>query len=219
MKQRYLFLSKKVAEQNSLFKGIWIRWHILTTAERWVCANIVLLPVWWLTGLSRYMPVIILLAIAVYKGLHLKRPSFSVAALLAFSGYHFVGSLLFKVLSSEDISLTWLLRLGLFWFPIALLLWYIQSNNIKLRPEVVAWAFSVGVLQMIGFWLVVHFIFNERPYVYPRALFSLLTNNAEDTYEAGNGLNNYLMPYDFDDKALGGLARWSFFFHFPKPVL
>ncbi len=213
-------LLRKVKDNNSLFSGIWIQWSALTIPERVVCANIVLLPAWWVAGLYRYMPTFILLGIALYEqshygGLRLKRPSFSVVAFLAFCTYQCVGALFFGV-ATDDVSLTGLLRLFQFWFPVALLLWYIQSNDIRIRPEVAAWACSVSVVQMIGFWLVGHFIFGERPYVSPRTLFSIISGNAEGDYVAGKGLGNYLIPYRPQDRIISGLARWSFFFVIPE---
>jgi len=63
----------------------------MTVAERFVCANIILIPVWWVVGLTntwRYS----LLSVAEWRqyGLRLKRPILPVVALLAFGTYQLV---------------------------------------------------------------------------------------------------------------------------------
>ncbi|MGL5793734.1 MAG: hypothetical protein ACRC06_04885, partial [Waterburya sp.] len=40
---------------EKLFTGIFLRWRTLTPTEKLVCANIVLLPVWWLVGITNYL--------------------------------------------------------------------------------------------------------------------------------------------------------------------
>ncbi|NJL84301.1 MAG: hypothetical protein HC890_17775, partial [Chloroflexaceae bacterium] len=56
-----------VATPETLFSGPWIRWQALTLAERFVCANLVGLPLWWLSGLYYYLPAVLLLAVVGYQ--------------------------------------------------------------------------------------------------------------------------------------------------------
>jgi len=49
----------------------------MTVAERFVCANIILIPVWWVVGLYKYMALLLLLGVAgmaAIRELRLKRP-------------------------------------------------------------------------------------------------------------------------------------------------
>jgi len=89
---------RKAAGVDNLFSGIWIRWQAMTVAERFVCANIILIPVWWVVGLYEYMALLLLLGVAVTNGgngeLRLKRPILPVVALLAFGTYQLKNSVL-----------------------------------------------------------------------------------------------------------------------------
>ncbi|MBE9226057.1 O-antigen ligase family protein [Phormidium sp. LEGE 05292] len=214
-------LSKILRNNEPLFNNLLIRWQILSIAEKLVCANIVLIPVWWVLGLYRYMPTLLLLGIFCYEKrnygqIHLKRPQITVIALLIFTTYRELGSLFYDLINSEPISITAFVRSLLFWYPIAFLLWYIQSNKIKIRLEVVAWACSVLVIQMLAFWVVGQLILGAGSYTPPRTPFSSLLGNAEGNYEPGKGLANYLIPYRPGDVSIGKFARWSFFFIIPE---
>ncbi len=217
MKQKSLSIATSpIVKDDALFSGIWIRWQNLTIPERLVCANIVLLPAWWVAGLYTYMLTFIFIGVAIYEKNHydklrLKSPSITVKALFAFGAY----TLISVVLNDRSTSITSLLRIALFWFVPALLLWYIQSNNIKVRFQAVAWACSVSVIQMLALWLVIHFGLSERSYAPPQSLFGLVTGKEEE-YESGSGYGNYLMPYTPHDKVFGNLSRFSFFFLYPE---
>ncbi len=215
--------SGRKAEDNRLFSGTWIRWSALNTAERFVCANIVLLPVWWYVGLLEYMPLLLLMGIALYEwrrygGFHLKRPSLVVVALFAFYAYCFVDTFLlfFEAHPSIDLplgdlrspSLNYLVKSS-FELSLPCLVWYIQSNNVKVRTEVVAWACSVSVVQMLVSWLVVQFIFPGAFDHPPRTLYSMLTGKSQD-YIGNAGSANYLQFYDSD-------GRFIFFFGNNQP--
>ncbi len=211
---------RMVEDDSSLYSGVWLRWQVLTIPEKFVCANIALIGVWWVAGLYAYMPTLMLLAIGVYEllnygNLRFRRPTFVVAILLAFCIYQCVGFLFFS-LATFSFSPTQTFRLFIFWFSPALLLWYVQSNQIKIRLPVVAWATSILILQMLIFWLVGQLILKAGLYDPPRSLFSLLSHNASGSYEPGKGLENYLIPYRPEDSSIPGSARWSFFFVIPE---
>ncbi len=211
-----LLWSAQPVDHTSPLQGYGIRWKTLTRAEQVVCANIVLIPVWWLAGLYMFMPALILAGIIVRNRFHLKRPNIAVSALLAFSAYTVLGSTIFDFLTTDTINPSGVFKSALFWFPLTFLFWYIQSNNIKVRTEVIAWACSVSVFQMVGLWLVFHFILGEPSYTNPRSLYSSLIGNAGDRYDATEGLSNYLILYFPHDKTIGGLNRWNFFFAYPE---
>ncbi|MEM1393716.1 MAG: O-antigen ligase family protein [Cyanobacteria bacterium P01_D01_bin.116] len=213
--------TKNTPGNSNLFSGIWIRWNNLTLAEKVVCANLVLIPAWWVIGVYRFMAAFICLAIAGYEKLNygeirLKKPSFNVIALFVFSSYRLIGSIIFELSTNRKINITEDIRYILFWYGLIALLWYVQSHNIRVRLEVVAWAFSLLVIQMLVFWVVGEIILGGRDYIYPRTIFSLLARNAEGNYQHGAGLSNYLIPYLPYHTSIFGLKRWSFFFIIPE---
>lgn len=195
--------SVQKVQEESLFSGIWIRWHTLTMAERVVCANVALLSVWWLLGFYSYIPQIFVVGIALYDWrrygrLRLKRPSLTVIALFAFCTYNYIDIffLFFDAYPSIDVPPQFAVRptelvTSAFGFALPCLIWYIQSNNIRVRLEVVAWACSVSIVQMLLIWLVVPLVpgFFEHP---PRSLFGILTGKKIGWIPGDDG-NSYLL--------------------------
>ena len=180
-------------DTDNLFWGLWIRWQALTVAERFVCANIILIPIWWIVGLYRFMPLLLLLSVALYewwqyRELRLKSPSLPVVALLAFGAYQLVKIVLFYYEPQREVSIS---DVVIYSFCPAFWLWYIQSNNIRIRMKVVAWACTVSVVQMIGFWLVLQFVLPDNFFWSLRVpnLFTLLTGKTPDSK------GDYLLPY------------------------
>lgn len=166
------------------------------------------------------MSILLLIGICIYQQMKygkisFKKPNTAVSLFFVFCCYKCFGFLIFS-LTNSTFSPTQNLRIFLFWIPTAFILWFIQINDIKVRLEPVAWAFSVLVIQMIIFWIVGQLILGGNFYTYPRTLFSLLTGNAEINYESGGGLGNYLIPYSARDVSIPGSARWSFFFVIPE---
>lgn len=199
-------------DTDNLLWGFWIRWQALTVAERFVCANIVLIPVWWIVGLYRLMPLLLLLSVALYewwqyRELRMKSPSLPVVALLTFGAYQLVRVLLFYYEPQREIKIS---DVVIFSFCPAFWLWYIQSNNIRIRMKVVAWACTVSVVQMIGFWLFLQFVLPEDFWSdrVPN-LFTLLTGKTSDNK------GDYLLPY-IPRTIVGELNRFSFFFLYPE---
>ncbi len=195
---------------EKLFTGIFLRWSALTLSEKVVCANIVLVPVWWFVGITQYMLLFLSLGIVFYEWrrygrLRLKSPSLVVIALFAFYAYGYIDNFLisFDAYPSIDIppdlELNPNIRIkGLFSFAIPFLVWYIQSNNAKVRLEVVAWACSVSVIQMLLGWLIFQFAFPgwiDHP---PRNLYAILTGKRTFTPGDVGGWTNYLAFYDED---------------------
>ncbi len=193
---------------EKLFTGIFIRWSCLTTTEKVVCANIVLLPVWWLVGIINYLLLSLSLWIVLYEWLRygrlsLKRPSWAVIALFAFYAYESIDTLFvfldlypsIDIPSDSVVSLNNVIKSG-FQFSIPFLVWYIQSNNTRVRLEVVAWACSISVIQMLLGWLIFQFAFPgwiDNP---PRNLYAILTGKSNFTPGDVGGWGNYLAFYD-----------------------
>jgi len=195
--------SVQPVQTDKLFFRFWIRWQALTVGERFVCANIILIPVWWVAGIYKYMTFLLLSCVAVYEWrqhgeIRLKLPSTPVVALFAFGIYQ-IGQILANYSDPGRSSFN-----GVFfsWFCYAFFLWYIQSNNVKIRIEVVAWACTVSVIQMIGFWFLLQFVLPEHLFKPPSipSLSGLLRSGGEE------GL---LAPYQGD---LTGYYRLSLFF-------
>lgn len=216
------------AKDESLFSGIWIRWRALNEAERFVCTIIVLLPLWWLLGLVRYILDIAAAFVVIYDWwrygkLSLKRPSLLVIVTFAYCGYNFLnGFLLFfdahplAVLPpGTEKSLVKLAESAYSALLLPYMIWYIQSNNVRVRLPVIAWAFSVSVVQMLAVWFVVHFISGELSYTPPATLLGLLTGKSA-SYERGIGNASYLILYWPDDRAFGGVPRFYSFFYHPE---
>jgi O-Antigen ligase len=208
--------SAQPEDDTSPLQGIWLQWKHLTRAEQVVSACIVLIPFWWILGWLWMLPALVV-CIAIhdlfYHGtLRLKPPTVETWALLTFSLYVFINS---NLRAPEFIPSS---LINPIWIFAALTLWYVQSNDIRIRPQVMAWAFSASVVQMIAFWLVIHFVLSEPSYVPYRTIIGSLTDKSE-TFIPGTGNANYLRPYDPDEKGLGGLARFSFFFSHPFPCV
>jgi hypothetical protein len=203
------------ARDDQLFSGIWLRWSALNIAERFVCANIVLVPVWWVTGLRDYMSLFMLGGIFLYEWrrygkVRLKKPSLATIALFAFFTYEFVDLFLLyygahpSVNTSNDIVTLNNFIKSTFQFSLPCLVWYIQSNDVRVRPAAVAWACSVVVVLMLLSWGLVEFVFPNAFENAPRSLYAILTGKPPG-YEDGLGHTNYLLLYDEE-------RRYGFFF-------
>lgn len=221
-------ISSVRTEDESLFSGFWIRWRALNAAERLVYAIIVLMPLWWALGIIPYLLYSTAAGIALYEWfrygkLRLKPPSLVVVALFAYYTYDFVGGFLLffdehplAALPPDAVRKPIdLVESGFSVFSLPFLVWYIQSKNVRVRLEVVAWAFSVSVLQTLTVWFVVHFVFAEAFYNPPRTLWAVLTGKSTQ-YVRGVGDTNYLLLYWPLDRAIGGLPRFYGFFHRPE---
>ncbi|MGB7415470.1 MAG: O-antigen ligase family protein, partial [Thermosynechococcaceae cyanobacterium] len=101
------------------------------------------------------------------------------------------------------------------WIAPGIIVWFVQSKNIRVRLNVVAWAFSVLVGLIFLLWLWIYFIGHQGAYNPPQSLFGLLTGKSK-LYVNGAGNSNYLIPYRHDDSSLPGLVRFVSFFHGPE---
>ncbi len=216
--KRYLSLSPsgKVEDDNSLFSGVWICWGTLTQAEQFICLCIILTPLWWIVGWT-YTLLLIVVSIVTYElwqsgRLSLPCPSLIAISAIVFNLYKSVSA----IIHSEVVPLSSYLSL-IVGICFGLLIWYIESKDIAVRTEVIAWALSVLVVEMLLFWVVFHFVFKEPHYNPPRVLVAQLTDKGEK-FIPGSGSSNYLLPYWPDDKLLGGLVRFSFFFPTPEDL-
>lgn len=195
-----------------------IRWQALSGTERFVCISIILVPLWWVISWS-YAPLLITIGIFTYqlvryKSLGLSHPSLSAIALLVFAVYQVI---LYR-LNVPDGGPAGLLVPMQLWGSAGLLLWYVQSHQIRVRLPVIAWGFSMVALQATCYWLFAHFVLSEAYYTpVPNLLARLLDKGT--TYSSGKlgSVGNFLTPYIPDAKAFAGLVRYAFFF--PHPTI
>ena len=147
-----------LGNSNSLFRKGLIRWQMLTSAEKFMVIAIVLIPGWWFVGWT-YGPLLLAFGLYIYRLIRYKRldlsyPSLSVVALLSFATYW---AIIYKI-NVPNAGLSGLIISMQMWGAGGFLLWYIQSYQIRVRLQVVAWAFSIVVLQAMSFWFITHFI-------------------------------------------------------------
>lgn len=193
---------------EKLFNGIFLRWSALTFTEKVVCANIVLIPVWWFVGLTSYFLLSLSIGIIIYEWLNhreikLKRPSLAVIALFVFCAYDYLDTFLvyFDVYWTIDVPSDLILNRNslvksVFQFSVPFLVWYIQSKNLKVRLEAIAWACSVCVIQMFLGWIIFQFAFPGWINNPPRNLYGVLTGKKSFTPGDVGGWTNYLAFYD-----------------------
>ncbi len=213
--------STAVQDSDTIFTGIWIQWHDLTQSEKVVCACIVLIPLWWLWGWS-YLTVFLAVSVFAYQyfykgSLHLQKPSLFIIAGIAYGLYELLSLYLWAVYNNYSLNPRSFTNSITTWIAPIALLWYIKNYKIKVRLQVVIWAFSVVVVQMLLFWVVIHFLEKENFYIPPRSLFGLLTGKGE-VFVPGVGNSNFLMPYFASDSSLLGMVRYVFFFHGPESL-
>lgn len=196
-------------------------WHKLSPAERFVWLCIVLIPLWWLWGWS-YLTVVWAVGILAYQYLHhgnfgLRRPSLVVMAGFATGCYELLATVFWALSQEQSTNFRAFANVILVWVAPMTILWYIQSNNIRVRPRVVIGAFSIVILQIFLLWVFIYFGQGEASFLPPRSVFGLLTGKSP-TYIAGAGNSNYLIPYRPEDSSLFGFARYFFFFHGPESL-
>jgi hypothetical protein len=199
---------------QSIFSGPWLRWSQLTQAERFVCAFIILTPIWWLIGWT-YNWFLLTGAVLSYqqlrgKGFGLKRPS-----LLVISGFSFhIYKSATSILNSSEVKPSVLIGVVVgvcFYF----IIWFIESNDVRLRVEAVAWAISILVLEILIVWVAAQLVLRTPQFVPPRTLLSQFLDRSE-RYIKGAGASNYLLLYSHGDKLPGGFTRFSFFYPVPE---
>jgi hypothetical protein len=160
-----------------------------------------LLP--WVVGIAIY-------ELRCYKTIRLSRPSLEVIAIIIFAFYRSIS----YALNSPDIAPRALIDPFLTWGCGGLLLWYIQTHQIRVRLQVAAWAFSITICMMVLFWSFFHFVLSEPYFIPPRTLYaSVLDKGAYNPSQFGS-VGNFLVPY-YNERGFGGLYRYTFFFPHP----
>lgn len=207
--------ARKNKYDNSLFKGVRLRWELLSQAEKVVCLGILLIPFWWCIGWSSvlflWVSGIAAWEIKNHRKIRLTKPSISVVALILFALYQ-----VFTYLINTPAILPRSIIDPFFsWGCGGLLLWYIQTHKIRVRLQVVAWAFSVIIFLMLIWWVFFCIILSEPYYIPPRTLYALLTNKGGYDPSKLGSINNFLVPYYSTHTGFGGLARHTFFFPHP----
>jgi len=156
------------------FGGGWgIRWSALTASERCVCAYLVLMPLWWMSGfhflvLPGAFCILILYRWWQDRSFPLGRPNLMVACLLAFFAINYADTILiyFDAHPVVDELPSHLLHLqrstSLIKTTLGLTLpgwvWYLRSQNIRVRPQVLLWACSIVVVEMLVAWGLAEFV-------------------------------------------------------------
>ncbi|BAY93085.1 MULTISPECIES: hypothetical protein [unclassified Tolypothrix] len=210
------FSSRIDSYNDKLFRGVLIRWELLTQAEKVVSQGIILIPLWWLIGWA-IMPFIWVIGIVIYeyknyKKIRLSRPSVEVIAILLFT----VNSIISFIVNSPQIYPRGLIFPFYMWGCGGLLLWYIQSHKIRIRLQVVAWAFSIAICMMLVWWLLFYFILNEPYFIPTRTLYAtILDKGARYNPNDISSVSNFLVPYNSAERGFGGLYRYTFFFTHP----
>ncbi len=200
-----------------LFSYGLIHWRELTLAEQFITGCVVLTPLWWALGWTYILPVWLAM-VAFYEfrkhgTLGLKTPSITVLAAIGFGIYRAVSS----TLNSEELRPSVFLPHIASWVCFGLTIWYFESKKTQVRTKVLGWAFSVLVVEMFLFWVVVQLVLKAPHYTPPLSLFGIVTAKGE-RFIPGAGGSNYLVPYWPDDKIAAGFARFSFFFPVPESL-
>lgn len=222
MKNKSWKIENKSNIDSQLFSGVKLRFSALNKTEKVVCLSIVLTPLWWLWGWS-YLLLILALSVFAYEikqtgKLSLSRPSAIAILTLCFGLYTIITSYFY--FESNNISYGPRLFLSTIdsWIASAFLLWYIQSKNLRIRFQVVAWAFSVVVIQMLVVLFVSVLIYQQRDYAPLRSIFAFITGKSA-VFERGLGNRNYLIPYFSTDRGfIPGFVRYVFFFEGPEAL-
>jgi hypothetical protein len=199
---------------SSLFYGPLLRWSMLTPSERFVCAFIVFTPIWWMIGWTYVWFLIVGVVLSFQqwqgKGFGLKQPSWLVLSGFSFHVYRSAAT----ILNSSEVKPSALISMVVgicFYF----IIWFIESNDVRIRVEVIAWAISVLVLEILVCWLIAQVILGAPNFVPPRTLLSQFLDRSE-RYIKGSGASNYLLLYSAGDKLPGGFTRFSFFYPVPE---
>ncbi|AFY32496.1 O-antigen polymerase [Calothrix sp. PCC 7507] len=215
MRQQIFAPTPNNQDSHVLFQGIWLRWQALTHAERVVCMGIILIPIWWVIGwgvvLFLWVTTITIYEFSVYQRVRLSKPSIEVIAIALFA----FNSAIAYILNSPEVVPRALLNPFLTWGCGGLLLWYIQSNQIRLRLQVVAWAFSLIICMMLIWWVFFHFVLSEPNFIPPRTLYAVIFDKGAYNPSKLGSVGNFLVPYMMSDNGFGGLRRYTFFLPHP----
>ncbi|MBX2862422.1 MAG: hypothetical protein KTR27_02625 [Leptolyngbyaceae cyanobacterium MAG.088] len=209
-------------KSQTIFSNFLPKWNTLTQTEKVTTLLITLTPLWWLLGWKHFF---ILLAIGLithdlrqYNKIQLKPPSIPVVALLIFCAYTLISQYFYNAYQNTSFSPNAILAALNTYAGPGIILWYLQSHNIRIRWQVVAWSFSVLMLIMLLFWLVIYVGWQQTHYDPPRSLYGLVTGKSE-LYVPGAGNSNYLIPYFATDESfIPGFVRYVYFFPGPEAL-
>ncbi len=214
-------ISKNTPEDSNLFSGMWIRWEKLTLAEKIVCANITLIPLWWMWGWRLYF-IFLVAGIVIYewynnKEIRLSRPSIAAVGIIAYGLYVLIVRYFYAQMEGLPLNFHTVMS------PIndvvffGLSLWYVQDRKIRIRLSTVCWAFTVLIATMLVTWAVIYFGLNQADYAVPHSIYGILTGKSGE-FTPGDGNRNYLMPYFPTDESIGGMVRYLYFFSGPEAL-
>ena len=211
---------RQQGHNQPLFAGIRLKWGSLTQAEKVVCLLILLIPLWWLWGWS-YLSNFLAMGLMIYDwrykgGIKLSKPNNVVIFAFLFGFYLLICKYFYAEYHHDPQDVRDLVGVISLWFFSNFVLWYVQSNRIRVRFQVVAWSLTVVVVQMLVLWLFIVVVLKQGSYTPARSIFAMLTGKAA-VYIPGSGTRNFLMPYfSTDGSFIPGLVRYNFFFERPE---
>lgn len=206
---------------SNLFSGIWIRWNSLTFAEKVVCTNITLIPLWWMWGWRFYF-IFLVAGIVIYewynnKEIRISRPSIAAITIIGYGLYVLIVRYFYAKMEGLPLNFHTLMSPinNVIFFGLSL--WYVQDRKIRIRVSVVCWAFTVLIVTMLLTWAVIYIGLNQADYVAPLSIYGVLTGKSGE-FTPGDGNSNYLMPYFPNDESIGGMVRYLYFFTGPEAL-
>ena len=212
---------KKTRSDDNLFSGIWIRWGKLTLAEKVVCGNIILIPLWWMWGWRFYF-IFLVAGIVIYewwnnKEIRISRPSTAAVGIITYGLYVLIVRYFYAEMEGLPLNFHTIMSPinNVIFFGLSL--WYVQDRKIRIRLSAVCWAFTVLIATMLVTWVVIYFGLNQRDYVAPLSIYGVLTGKSGE-FTPGDGNSNYLMPYFPTDESIGGMVRFLYFFTGPEAL-
>lgn len=206
---------------DALFRGIWLRWELLTQAEKVVCLGIILIPLWWLWG-WRHLFLALAIGIVIYdwqcfNKISLQRPSLSVIGSFCFGFYLICSIYFYSAWQNLAVNPNAIFAPLNSWLCFGFILWYIQDRKIRIRLQVVVWSFSIIITLMILMWGIIFFVFHQNHYIPLRSIYAVMTGKGHE-FEPGLGNVNYLMPYFPTDESFLELVRYLYFFPGPEAL-
>ncbi|MEL6462426.1 MAG: hypothetical protein AAFQ91_30090 [Cyanobacteria bacterium J06621_15] len=206
---------------GNLFSGIWIRWNSLTLAEKVVCTNIILIPLWWMWGWRFYF-IFLVLGIVVYewysnKEIRFSRPSIAAFAIIAYGLYVLTVRYFYGEIEGLRLNFNTVIAPvnNIVFFGLSL--WYVQNKKIRIRTSAVCWSVTFLIATMLLTWVIIYFGLNQTDYVIPLSIYGILTGKAGE-FTPGDGNSNFLMPYLPQDESIGGMVRYLYFFPGPEAL-
>ena len=214
-------VTENTSGDSNLFSGILIRWNNLTLAEKVVCTNIILIPLWWMWGWRFYF-IFLVAGIVIYewytnKELRVSRPSIAAFSIITYGLYVLTVRYFYGEIEGLRLNFNTVIAPlnNVVFFGLSL--WYVQDRKIRIRISAVCWSVTVLIVTMLMTWAIIYFGLNQRDYVTPLSIYGVLTGKSGE-FTPGDGNSNFLMPYFPQDESIGGMVRYLYFFPGPEAL-